>query len=308
MTPQRAADTIARRQHGVLSRSQARGAGLSEKAIQVRLDSGRWIRLAPGIYATASSASTWERQLTAALLSRPGAVAAGSSAAVLHGFDGFQKGMPQILCGPDANARLALGRVIRVSDFDQVVTTRIRGFEATSVAETLWTVATSMHSLRLQDLVDQQVSMGSTTPRQLLDVLSRLQGTRQRGLRSFRNAVMAIDPSSPAVATNVLEAVLYRLLRHPTIPSVSRQEPFLLQNPARVDAYIPDWDLVAEADGRNWHTRQSDFQRDRHRDNELAARGIVVMRFTYDDLMKRFAESQQRLIAAGRHRRALNAT
>jgi hypothetical protein len=32
------------------------------------------------------------------------------------------------------------------------------------------------------------------------------------------------------------------------------------------------------------------------------------MRFTYDDLMKRFAESQQRLIAAGRHRRALNAT
>ena len=42
----------------------------------------------------------------------------------------------------------------------------------------------------------------------------------------------------------------------------------------------PDWNLVIEADGRNWHARVEDFEEDRRRDNELATRGIQVLRFT----------------------------
>lgn len=43
----------------------------------------------------------------------------------------------------------------------------------------------------------------------------------------------------------------------------------------------PDWNLVIEADGRNWHARVEDFEEDRRRDNELATRGVQVLRFTY---------------------------
>jgi very-short-patch-repair endonuclease len=42
----------------------------------------------------------------------------------------------------------------------------------------------------------------------------------------------------------------------------------------------PDWNLVIEADGRHWHARVEDFEEDRRRDNELATRGIQVLRFT----------------------------
>lgn len=44
-----------------------------------------------------------------------------------------------------------------------------------------------------------------------------------------------------------------------------------------VDAYIPRWRLTIEADGRRWHTRKADFERDRRRDNAAAAHGLVVL-------------------------------
>ena len=43
------------RQYGVITLGQARRAGLSERMVQYRLDSGRWRRLGSGVYAVASS-------------------------------------------------------------------------------------------------------------------------------------------------------------------------------------------------------------------------------------------------------------
>jgi len=51
--------------------------------------------------------------------------------------------------------------------------------------------------------------------------------------------------------------------------------------PGTVDAYIGRWRLIIEADGRRWHTRKSDFERDRIRDNLATSHGIAVLRFTY---------------------------
>lgn len=280
--------------------------GLTENAIRHRLGCGRWIPLAPGIYAVASAPSTWERQLSAAMISRPGSVAAGSSAAYLHRFTGFGEGQPVVMAGPQANARLQLGRVIRTRDFDGVGKTVVRGFRSTTVAETLWTISRDMPRQHFFGLVDAQVAMGRTELGALRQILGRVEGTRQRGLANFRRAVAAVDPTAHSMAANVLEVALYRLLSRPEIPPVSRQHPFLLDEPARVDAFIPDWALVTEADGRNWHTRQADFQRDRDRDNQLAARGILVIRFTHDDLTKRFSRCLRTLVETGHHRRAPN--
>lgn len=296
----------ARAQHGVFTRKQAIAARLGENAIRHRLATGTWIALCPGIYAVASAATTWERQLTAAILSRPGSVAAGQSAAYLHRFPGFQPARPVIMAPADTNARLSVGRVIRANDFDQIATTIARGFPSTSVAETLWTIARSTTDETLSSLIDQLVSMGRTDPERLREVLTRVAGTRQRGLARFRRAVGSVVPDAYSTAANVLEALLYQLLSDEAIPSVSRQHEFLLGEPSRVDAYIAAWRLVVEADGRNWHTRQADFQRDRERDNHLATKGILVVRFTYDDLTRRFDECLRTLIETGHHRRVTN--
>ncbi|HJQ76080.1 MAG TPA: type IV toxin-antitoxin system AbiEi family antitoxin domain-containing protein [Acidimicrobiia bacterium] len=306
MRPDWTVDRLAQRQHGVFTRHQAEEAGHTEASIRHRIDSGRWLALTPGVYAVTAVPPTWERQMTAALLSRPGSVAAGASAAFLLDFPGSRAGRPILMAAASANARLSIGTVIRVSDFAEVATTTARGFRLTSVAETLWTLARTLPRDGLDDLVEQQVAMGHTTVAELVSVLDRVGPTRQRGLANFRRAVRRTDPGSESTASNMLEVVLYRLLSQPGIPSVTRQQAFLLDHPSRVDAYIPAWQLVVEADGRNWHTRQADFQRDRDRDNLLATRGILVVRFTYGDLNRRFDRCLRTLIAAGRHRRAMN--
>jgi very-short-patch-repair endonuclease len=75
-------------------------------------------------------------------------------------------------------------------------------------------------------------------------------------------------------------AVLARL---PTAPRIVRQAPFPWRSarPGRVDVLLPDHRLIIEADGRRWHARHADFDRDRWRDNEAVAHGHRVMRFTW---------------------------
>ncbi len=298
-------EELARGQHGAFSRSQARRAGLSETMIDERIRHGRWIKLTSSVYAHPASPPSWERQLQAALLSRPGSVAAGQSAAHLHRFTGFIPGRPVIMSPPHGNGRLAIGTVLRVSDFDDVSVGLVNGFPVTSVAETLWTLCRFRRMGEMRDLISQEISMGHTTSAELDAVLARVEGSRQRGLPIFRDIISDLSPTDEATAANLLEAVLYRLLSSPGVPPVQRQHPFALSAPSRVDAYIESWALVVEADGRNWHTRQADFQRDRARDNELAALGIQVIRFTHADLTQRFDRCLATLIAAGRHRRAL---
>lgn len=306
MNPDQRVATLARAQHGVFTRRQVLAAGLSEHAIAHRLDQGRWIALSPGVYAAASSLPTWERQLSAALLSRPESIAAGRSAAHLHRFNGIGKGRPVIMGPVSTNARSTVARVIRVADFNDVTTVVVKGFTATTVAETLWTLASDMTDETIFDLVQQQVAMGKTSADHLLAVLQRIEPGRGRGLRRFRRAVLAVHPESKSVAVNILEALLYQLLSGPGVPSVSRQHPMMLDEPSRVDAFIPAWSIVVEADGRNWHTRQADFQRDRERDNQLAARGILVVRFTYGDLTRRLDHCRRTLLDISQHRRATN--
>lgn len=302
MYPDQRVDAIARRQHGVFTRAQASAVGLTDNMIDARIASERWTKLAPGVYAHAVARATWERQLQAALLSKQGAITAGSSAARLHRIDGFPPTRPVIMVPSHVNSRSAIASVIRCSDFVSVGRATVAGFPVTNVAETLWTLARTIDRARLDELVSQQVSMGYTTIGQLQEVLTRVAASRQRGLPAFRRVVQTLDPQSEARASTLLEALLYRLLSSPGIPSVSRQHRFALDEPARVDAYVPDWRVVAEADGRNWHTRQSDFQRDRERDNQLAARGIIVIRFTHTDLTTRFDHCLRTLLEVGHHR------
>ncbi len=86
--------------------------------------------------------------------------------------------------------------------------------------------------------------------------------------------------------TSVLEQALYQLLDDPRVPEVVRQAhlPWWPEAGSRVDALIPAWRRIVEADGRRWHTRRKDFERDRWRDHQAQRHGYEVTRFTYSQL------------------------
>lgn len=97
--------------------------------------------------------------------------------------------------------------------------------------------------------------------------------------------------------------MLYRLLDDRTLPSYSRQTPIRYPGvEATVDAYIDAWRLIVEGDGRRWHTRRADHDRDRRRDNEATAHGLAVLRFTYEMLRDHPKECLDTLMRTGQVR------
>ena len=301
MHPDRVIDRIASHQYGVVSLEQARSAGLTQRMVDVRLNSGAWIRLASGVYAMASAAPRWERQMAAALLSQPGSVAAGQSAAYLHEMPGFGPGRPVVANHPTANARSPLGKVVRTKYFDILQRQRIRGFETTDYADTVMMLAASTPSPVLERLIDDGLASKKVKVETLASIARSRAGAP--GIRKLRTLIETRSEDAYEPTVTELERMLHRVIDHPMVPPTTRQRPFQFEEVAMtVDVYIPVWRLIIEADGRRWHTRVADFERDRRRDNHATANGYAVLRFTYRMLRDSPSECLSLIVQTGRVR------
>lgn len=296
-------DKYASRQYGAFSRRQAEDAGFSDRMILTRVGNGAWIRLAPAVYALASAAPKWERQVAAAVLTREGSIVAGRSAAHIHEFPGFGPGRPVIMIGPGGNARSPIARVIRSDRFRDVGRVRKRGFVVTNEAETIMTLAPDLDHDRLEALVDYVMARKTCSVAQLASVVAVNDGAR--GVAKLRPIVEYRLPDAYQPPTSEVERLMYPILDDPRLPPYSRQVPMEYEEvDATVDAYIDVWRLIAEGDGRRWHTRRADMARDRIRDNEAVAHGLVVVRFTYEMLRDEPEKVIDTLLRAGRMRQA----
>jgi hypothetical protein len=223
--------------------------------------------------------------MAAALLTREGAIVAGRAAAYLHDFPGFRQGRPIIMVGSTGNARSTLATVIRSRYFDLIERDRVRGFETSAEADTIVTLAKDHSANDLERVVDEVLARGSCSAQTLADVAARR--SHSPGLRKLLSIIEARLPGAYQPPTSELERQLYRLVDHPAIPPTTRQLPFHFQKvDATVDLYIAAWRLIVESDGRRWHNRKADHERDRSRDNEATAHGFAVLRFTWEMLTK----------------------
>jgi len=291
------------RQNGVINRDQAIRAGASPGFIRTRLENADWLELSHGVYANSSSPPTWERRLRAAVLGHPRAYVGGRSAAYLHGFDGVRPSRPEVLIPYGGNNRSQLARVIRARHFDEVTTDVIRGFVVTSVAETILTMSLTLRPSSIEKYVDDRLASRRLAIPQFDPILARLEFARQPGLGSLRRIVGQRADDAYQPPTTELERLLYRLLDRPELPPYERQLPIKYRSTdATVDAYIPVWKLVVEGDGRRFHSRQADHDRDRLRDAEALAAGHVVLRLTWKMLKYQPEKCLQRLLAIGKHR------
>ena len=175
----------------------------------------------------------------------------------------------------DGDSRSDMARVIRSRHFDSVSRTKVNRFETTTTAETVLTLSLRETAATIERLVDDLLARRKVKIVDFDPILERLAGARQRGLPALRRIIAARSSEAYRPPMSELERMLYRLLDHPGIPPYSRQLP--IEYPtveATVDAFIEKWRLIVESDGRVWHSRVADFERDRERDNAAAARGL----------------------------------
>jgi hypothetical protein len=273
---------LSRKQHGVWSREQAVRRGMTPTMIRARVRSGEWVRLDHGVYGHVAVPPTWERSLMAAVLAEPWAAVSHRAAAVLHELTGYRPGRPEITIRPNANARGRLAIAHRGVD---VRTTTVRGIPTVTVAQAI----VDLSQLSSEAKVATALSDRAASSPHLLDaVRDRYCELAPRGGRNLRTLASILERfgAGAAVERSVLEQQLVQVLTGRGIPPVVWEAPFPGRSPGsqRVDGLIEDWRLVVEGDGRTWHERVEDFERDRRRDAEAAAAGYLTLRFTYHQL------------------------
>jgi very-short-patch-repair endonuclease len=270
------------RQHGAFSLSQAREAGFDRSAVHRRVCSGTWARRGDSVYALTSAPVTWRQRLWIAVLSREQALLTHWTACRLFQLSGVPQHPPTILVPRGSNTRSAGARVFESDQFDEIARTEVDGLPVTTMPETILMLARDVTGSVLTGIFDGAIISGLLDLKAMAATIDREAGRRTPGTPLLRRLTSSRMPSAPTKSSSYLERLFEMILHDPRMPKWTREYEFSLDGEtARVDFYVPSARLVLEVDGRNWHARWEDMERDRRRDNALAARGIQVLRFTY---------------------------
>lgn len=270
---------IAGRQHGVVSRSQLREAGLSRRVID-GLRASRYLRvLHRGVYRVGAVVGPAAREFAAVL-------ACGADALVSHWSAGSLWRLPveappnepvHVLV-PWGRARVRPGiRAHRGRDLRPGDATTRDGVPVTTAPRTILDLAAELTTRELERVVaraerDRVVERGDLTA--MLATHPRHPGRRALAL------VIGSGEPVPYVRSEAEQRLLAILgdTRLPAPRVNARVHGF------EVDFYWPSERLIVEVDGFEYHGSRAAFRRDRRRDTALTNAGFRVVRLTWEDL------------------------
>ena len=265
-------------QSGLLTRAQALAGGLSAKALEWRLASGRWSVVHPGVYQTMPGRDGWETRAVAAMLH------AGPGAALCHDSAGHAWGL--VRHEPDP-IRVVIPAGRRVRDVPGVVITRSRRVPE-RVHPTAWPHRTTPEHTVLDLGADhgpdrairvaaKAIGLELTTPERLREALGRRARQPDRSLLLEVLADVADGCESPAERRYVREVE-----RAHGLPQGRHQT--RMGRAGRRDVEYP-CGVVVEVDGRLGHSSWTDVQRDGRRDRRTVASGRLTLRCYWTDLV-----------------------
>lgn len=284
--------SLAARQHGLVTRRQARASGLSDSALRYAVRTGRFEKPHPGVFRFVTAPTSWEQSVLAACLwGDPATYASHTSAAVLWRLDGFASALPVISTTlnlrPD-DGRVAVHRVGRwlACDIDSA-----GGIPVTSPTRTLLDLAGSAGPARLEVGLDDALRRGLTTTEKLMWRVEEMAGRGTAGVRLLRRLLAERTNGAP-LPESALERRVLRLLERAGLPPPQLQveirdgEKFI----ARVDLAYLEHRLVIEVDGYRFHSGKAAWEHDLVRRNALQALGLTVLNVTHQQIAKGSAD------------------
>jgi very-short-patch-repair endonuclease/predicted transcriptional regulator of viral defense system len=281
-------EALAAEQQGLISRAQAIEAGLTKRSIGVRLDKGRWTTVLPSVYRMRPAPVVWLGDLHAAYLwAGPESVISHRSAAALHKLSGYRAGPVEISCAK------RLWRVENVTvhtfkDDDRPPFQWIEDLPTTRVNRTLWDLAAVEPMARLAQAFDDAYRRDLfALPQMANDLLMRARRGRN-GTVKIRTLVASRD-AAYALTESELEGRMLGLLKPLGIDDLEVQHQISdgANQIARVDFASPSRMIVIEVDGWRYHRLRQDLQRDNERERRLTLAGWHVIRFVWDDVVRR---------------------
>ncbi len=265
---------MARRQHGVVRRSDLEGIGFSEEAVEHRLATGRLHPVSPGVYAVGRPDLTPKgRWMAAVLACGDDAVLSHRSAAELWGFGHEEPGRIDVSIRRKGKIRRKGIKVRARPSLDASSVVVRFGIPVTRPVQTLIDLATELKLLRLERAVNEADKLDLIDPEALRRALDAYVG--MPGVRTLRTM---LDRHTFRLSDSDLEIYFRPLAIAADFPLPLTKHWVLGYE---VDFWFPDHGLVVETDGLRYHRTPSQQARAAKRDQKHTAAGLRVLRFTH---------------------------
>jgi very-short-patch-repair endonuclease len=265
-------------QHGVLSRTQALGCGLSLATLRHNLrEDGPWQILLPGIYlASTGKATVGQREVAALLHAGPGSVMTGLAALHHHAIRAPVELIVDVLVPAQRKRRdsgfVRLHRTTRMP-VGACTSGVVRYAPAPRAVADAARLLTDIRDVRA--MVADAVQQGRCLPQALMAELK--DGPLQNSAR-LRQVLGEIADGIRSAA----EADLRMLLKRARLP-----DPVFNARLFSGEAYIgapdcwwPDAGVAVEVDSREWHLSPRGWEQTMSRRARMSAHGIIVLHFT----------------------------
>lgn len=287
---------IAARQDNLFTRRDVFVCDGSQKAIDVRLASGRWRQLHPGVYLLGAARPTWLQSV------RAGVLAAGEDAQASHrcglvvwGADGLRAAPVEVVV-PYLDGPAPKGVIVHRSRRIEPVSV-VQGIPVTSIERTLLESATLTPAVVTEKAFAWAWRRGLTTPEKCERYLEAHGGKGRRGTTRLRE-VAALYAGTGRPPGSDGEVVFLRCLREAGIEEPVRQHRIDLPdgNKATADFAWLDRRKVIEFVGLEVHADSRAHAADTLREDDIKAVGWELRRFAPHTLHHQPEEVARRVI------------
>lgn len=217
--------------------------------------------------------------MAAVLACGPGAVLSHRSAAYLHGILDDSRDRVDVIA-PNRRGRAPAGILAHrdgtLTDTDRVV---IDGIPCASLARTLLDLAATQSAATLRYVITQSEVEEAFDLAEVVELLKRSKG--RRGVARLRLAIELHDPQEQE-SRRELEKKLLHLFKRVALPRFEVNGHLVVNGISIMPDFLwRDARLIVEADSHRVHGTATAFEKDRLRDQHLAAGGWTVIRVTW---------------------------
>jgi very-short-patch-repair endonuclease len=279
---------LAARQHGNVTRGQLRELGLTRREIDTRCEAGwlipRHTRVFALGYVPVERESAWHAGVLAL---GNGAVLSHTAAAALWGLV-RGGGVTEVTVPTTAGHCKRDGILVHRQQLPEQHVTTHRGIPVTTPIRTLLDLAAvASVSVLFRAFEQAQVRLHMPPAPLAAEVIAR---PRRRGNAKVRRVLAgSVDP---AAVRSVLEL---RFLRMCAARGIARPRVNVRIGEWTPDFLWPEWRLVVETDGYEFHRTAAARRRDARKDEAMRGLGLTVVRLTWADVVGRPAATAQRI-------------
>jgi hypothetical protein len=278
----------------VVGRAQALALGVGPAQVRAQVRRGVWRHVAPGVLGFPGHPDSLRRRCWIAVLhAGDGAAISHRSAATLlsmHPLDrdpaADGRAAPIELIVPRSSSRALPGtRRHRPRSFDPGQVEQVDGLPVTSPVRTVLDLSSVLFVPRLARVVENCEVDGICS---VVAVGAELARVRRPGLAGVRRLEQVLDHLGPGegLPHSELERLGDCVRRLAGLPEPLHEHPLPSARGRLgfVDRAWPAAMMIVEYDGRRWHTRRAEIDRDHRRDLEASALGWHPLRLTWEQL------------------------